>query len=118
MELTGPSDALLLRLMSAATLRARVLAGNLANQNTPGYQRREVRFEELLAGAFGRHRPAGGIEPEVVVDRAAAPDADGNTVSPEVEVSAMRQNRLMYELYASILSARSRLVESAIDRNR
>ena len=33
----GSNQSLLLDLMSAAMLRARVLAGNIANQNTTGY---------------------------------------------------------------------------------
>ena len=39
---------LVMRLMSASAERARVIAGNVANENTPGYRRQVVRFEELL----------------------------------------------------------------------
>ena len=49
--ITSGDNGLLLRLMSAATLRARVLASNLANQNTPGFKRQEVRFEDVRLSA-------------------------------------------------------------------
>ena len=44
MDGIGDRGDLLLRLMSASTLRARVLSDNIANQNVPGYKRRIVRF--------------------------------------------------------------------------
>ena len=54
MELRGLNHDLLGRLLSASTLRQRVIADNVANQNTPGYRRQEVAFEELLREAFER----------------------------------------------------------------
>ena len=44
MEIGGQKIELLARLMNASTLRGRIIAGNIANQNTPGYKRREVAF--------------------------------------------------------------------------
>ena len=46
MDLSGPSSELLLKLMSASTLRSKVIAGNIANQNVPGYKRQEVYFDQ------------------------------------------------------------------------
>ena len=118
MQAIKEDSAVLLKLMSATSLRGRTLAANIANQNTPGYQRREVRFEELLASRLERGRDPAGVAPEVAVDEAAAPRADGNTVHMEDEVVAMRQNRILYELYASILRGRTNLVRSAIHGER
>jgi flagellar basal-body rod protein FlgB len=117
MDFAGPNGDLLARLMSAASLRARVISGNLANQNTPGYQRELVRFEELLSeelrqGASPEHLAR--IEPRVEVDPAAQASPDGNSVDLEQEMNAMRENRLLYELYATLLSARHRLIEAAL----
>ncbi len=119
MDISGKNSALLLQLMNASLLRARVLAANLANQNTPGYQRREVRFEEALATELAKSRPnLTRIAPEVRVDETAEAKADGNTVSMEKEVSAGLENRLLFELYASIKKGRSRLTEIAIRSER
>ena len=119
MEIRGASQSLLLDLMSAATLRARVLAGNITNQNTPGYKRREVSFEDKLVAELRRSNPQlGRIQPEVQIDPDAKALANGNTVSIEEENSAGRQNRLAYELYASILAGQIRLVDAAINMDR
>ncbi len=45
-SVNDPND-LLLRLMSASTLRAKVLSENVANQNVPGYKRKIVRTESV-----------------------------------------------------------------------
>lgn len=106
---------LLLKLMSASALRGRVIAGNIANQNTPGYRRQEVLFEDQLLAAL--ERPGSdltGVAPRIVEDTTATIRSDGNSVFLEDEVSAGKQNRVLFELYASILSSRFDLMRSAI----
>lgn len=119
MDFRGPAGAQLSKLMSATWMRSRVLAGNVANQNTPGYVRRDVRFEEALLEELGRPRPdVDDLMPEVVEDHDAPLKADGNSVDMEAEVTAARENRLMYELYAAISQGRSNLVKMAIREGR
>ena len=119
MNIRGANQSLLLDLMSAATLRARVLAGNVSNQNTPGYKRREVSFEDQLATELKRSNPRlEGIQAKVQVDPDAKALSNGNSVSIEEENSAGRQNRLAYELYASILAGQTRLIDAAINMDR
>jgi len=116
-----PSSRLLGVLLDAAALRARVLAGNVANQNTPGYTRQVVRFEELLRSAVERGRSAaelGQFAPRVEADRQTPARADGNNVNLELELSAARENRLLYEMYAAIRSGRSELIRAAIESGR
>jgi flagellar basal-body rod protein FlgB len=45
--------------MDAAMLRARVTANNIANVNTPGFARADVKFEEELRQALDRTRLQG-----------------------------------------------------------
>lgn len=119
MDLSGENNDLLLRLMSAASLRARVLAANVANQNTPGYKRQLVRFEDALLRELERPQPQPErVAPRVVEDEEGKPDASGNTVDMEREVSAMRENRLLYELFANILAGRTRIVQLAVREGR
>jgi flagellar basal-body rod protein FlgB len=112
-------DDLLIRLLSATSERQKVLAANIANQNVPGYKRQELEFEGLLrhelergASDFGR------IEPKLVIDHETPGRADGNNVFIEDEVTAMRENRLLYELYATVLSGRMKMLGSAIHGDR
>jgi len=106
---------LLMRLLGASELRAKVLSANVANQNTPGYTRSDVKFEELLQDA-ARRGPAAlrSVEPEVAPDMVSLARPDGNNVTLELEMNAMRENRLLYETYASILQGHFNMMRSAI----
>jgi flagellar basal-body rod protein FlgB len=119
MDVSATNSKLLLNLLSATSLRAKVLANNIANQNVPGYKRQDVKFEDLLTKELGR----GGdkvqeILPEVVTDLESKARADGNNVDMEVEMTSLRENRLLYELYAGILSGQARLTQAAIHGDR
>lgn len=121
MDISPANKELLLRLMSAASLRAKVIAGNVANQNTPGYKRRDVSFEETLAKELRQGRSMdelGGLRPEVSFDTDSKVRADGNSVDMEAEVNASRENRLLYELYSSIMKGQTRLTEIALRSER
>ena len=119
MDIGGEQSRLLLRLMSAATMRSQVLAANVANQNTPGYLRKDVEFEEALVRELARPRPnPDAVQARVVTGNAEDAGPDGNSVEMEVEVSAMRENRLLYELYASILEGRMHLLRLAVREGR
>ena len=119
MLLQGSSTDALMRLLSAAELRARVIANNIGNQNTPHYKRQTVEFEDLLMRELRRPNPnLARVEPRIVVDETAVPRADGNTVIMEQELGSMHENRIMYELYTSILRGQMNLVRAAIHGDR
>ena len=119
MEATGTNLDLLLRMMSASTQRARVIASNIANENTPGYRRQVVRFEEFLRDASAQGRgDLASIEPRVEEDTLTPTRADGNNVTLELELNASRQNRLLYETYASILQTHFELLRAGIESGR
>lgn len=111
-------NRLLSRLMSAATMRDRVLAENIANQNVPGYQRRVVTFEDALRERIVAGRSHQDIAPKISVDKESPVGPDGNNVSLELETNAMRENRLAYELYATMLQSRLGLQQSAVTEGR
>lgn len=119
MESVGDSSGLLLRLMSASSLRARVLSDNIANQNVPGYRRQIVRFEELLASQLQRGaRTLDGIQPRVETDNLTPSSPDGNNVSLELENNQMRENWLLYQTYAAILQSKHEMVRASITEGR
>ncbi len=115
----GNSADLLVRLLGACELRARVVSANIANSNTPGYTRQVVRFEELLRREFQRGGgDLGAVQPEVSFDLAAPARPDGNNVSLELELNELRENRLLHETYAAILRSHFGLLETAISEGR
>ena len=108
----------MVRLLGACELRARVVSANIANSNTPGYVRHVVRFEELLRDELRDGGGAAQIAPEVTPDTETPARPDGNNVSLELELNGMRENRLLYEAYSSILRSHFSLLESAISEGR
>jgi flagellar basal-body rod protein FlgB len=119
MDIQGDRGQLLVKLMAATSLRDRWISNNIANQNVPGYQRRDVRFEELLHEKLARHEPdLLAVQPEVSIDTASPANSEGNNVNLELETTKARENRLMFELYASIFQSRMELIQSAITSSR
>ena len=115
MEFTGPNTELLSRMLAASEMRYRVFASNLANANTPGYRRQVVGFEDALQKAIEDGSPkAATLEPIVRTDEESPARPDGNNVSLELEINGMRENRLLYETYATILQNHFAILEHAI----
>lgn len=110
--------AVLGKLMSAASLRHGVLAGNLANVNTPGYRAREVRFESTLRAALRRGGDLAGAVRETkaeIREREGAPAGfDGNTVSLETEFGEVSKNAALYAAYARFLAIEASKLRSAV----
>jgi flagellar basal-body rod protein FlgB len=111
----------------AAALRGTVarhaaLANNLANIDTPGFIRTDVRFEEALAATldqsrgapdrFGERVSALGLAPRR--DRSTPPRADGNNVQIDREMAALARNALSFRAAGELLSARIRTLRAAI----
>lgn len=111
MALNGLEGAL-----TALTERARVLAGNLANANTPGYLRRDVPFYGLM-----RHLLESGATPMTLLAR---PDfspptrADGNNTSPERELSALTETALLYRVTVQLAAKELERLRLAITEGR
>src|SRR6478752_5071691 len=87
--------------------RTRILAANIANESTPGYQARDIDFsatlqEELQAGADGAG--AGGFGTDAMYRVPYHPSADGNTVELGVEQAAFAQNAQDFQASISFIN--------------
>jgi flagellar basal-body rod protein FlgB len=103
------------RAISGASMRQEVLANNLANAETPGFQRSDVDFHSTLAQAMKSGSPS-QIES---VGFSAQQDAqtlraDGNGVDIDVESANMAKNGLEYEALVSVAKARIGIIQSAM----
>ena len=103
------------RAMAGAAQRQATLAGNIANANTPGYQRRDVDFHGALTAALQDGR---GAVQRVSFAAETAPGsamrADGNSVDIDVESASMASNALEYEALVSVARARNDVLRSAM----
>jgi flagellar basal-body rod protein FlgB len=114
MELFDTTQLGLERALAGASRRQAAIAENLANVNTPGYQRKDVDFHSALQQAFAAGRDAvARVEPVARVDAAAPMRADGNSVDLDAEAAAQAQTGLEYEALAAVIKARSEIVLSA-----
>ncbi|MCE9593728.1 MAG: flagellar basal body rod protein FlgB [Planctomycetes bacterium] len=118
MDLRVDQGEVLSRLLSASVDRQEVIMGNIANVNTPGYTRRMLRFEEAMKQALESGRDPSTVAPEIELDMLTPARADGNNTSLELEMNALRENKLLYESYAAILSAKFDLIRTSLDSSR
>jgi flagellar basal-body rod protein FlgB len=103
--------------IKAETLRQKAIANNIANLETPGYRRLDVKFEELLARCL---RSSGEfdlseIEAQVYQPKQTPVKSNGNDVNLEAEVGQMIKNTLNHKAYIRLLSKKYNQIELAID---
>ena len=65
MDISGTNGKLLVQLMSASSLRQKVIGNNIANQNVPGFKRQDVRFEGLVQEELASSARQVGAEVEI-----------------------------------------------------
>ena len=110
--------------------RQQVLAGNIANADTPNYKARDFDFQAALKDALAgrgnddlalsktspRHLDGReGSGPVKLMYRVPAQGAvDGNTVEMDIERSAFAENAVHYEAGLSFISSRIKTMMAAI----
>ena len=124
--------------LSARAYRSRVLASNIVNADTPGFQARDVDFKAALGQALGANAPAGATAPVTLARTsswhmaaggaggdaaAAAPlvyrtvtqaSIDNNTVDVNVERAQFADNAMRYEASLTFLNAKLKGLLAAI----
>jgi flagellar basal-body rod protein FlgB len=103
------------RAISGSEMRQSLLANNVANANTPGYQRQDVNFHSALAQAMGTGDPAAIASVQFSPQRQPQTmQADGNGVDIDVESAEMAKNGLEYESLVSVAKARLDIIQTAM----
>lgn len=117
MTVTPSQFDLLSRLVDVTQVRHQALAQNVANVNTPGYRRVDVRFEEALQnqlskeGAAASHLPS----PELVEDQTTPTRLDGNNVEVDLEMARLNKNTLLGNTYLQLLATKLSMMKRAIN---
>ncbi|MBJ7470342.1 MAG: flagellar basal body rod protein FlgB [Solirubrobacteraceae bacterium] len=116
MNLSDNTQLALGRAITGAALRQSTLANNLANANTPGYQRQDVDFHSALKSAM-----SGGTDAIKNVRFMAQGDPtaplrfDGSSVDVDKENAAMAQNGLEHEALIAVKEARGEIIKTALN---
>jgi flagellar basal-body rod protein FlgB len=101
----------------AESLRQKAIANNIANLETPGYRRIDVKFEELLARALNSHGAVelSELEPQIHQPKQTPVNSNGNDVSLESEVGQMVKNTLRFKTYIRLLNKKYNQMQLAMD---
>ena len=101
----------------AESLRQKTIANNVANLQTPGYRRFDIKFKELLAQALESSGKVdlSDVKAEVYRPNNTAVQSNGNDVSMEHEVGAMVKNTLRHKAYIRILQKKYQEIDMAIN---
>ncbi len=104
--------------------RAELIAGNIANAETPNYLARDLDFQRLLENRLGQgtlattdagHLQARGGNPGEPLYRVPSqPSIDGNTVDAHQEKAAFADNALRYQTSLRLISSRIQGMMSAL----
>ena len=116
MEIYDTTQTALEKAIMGASARQQAIAQNLANVDTPGYQRVDVDFHTTLrdAMASGATSRAPRSPPSATPRAQVRPD--GSTVDADVEAAAQARNGLEYETLVQVSKARVDIIEAAMGR--
>ncbi len=124
---------LLARVLALRSRNADVIAGNLANVDTPGYRARELDFGRQLREALGepvagilplartnerhlsRDGNLAGVRPPVIRERQSdLTGFDGNNVDLDREMAALAENNISYNAAVEMLRKKLGILKNAI----
>lgn len=114
--------------------RGELIARNLANADTPGFEARDFDFRAALSAARSeggsvalsttqsKHVRAGGVpagspalaEPDLMYRVPVAPSVDGNTVDIQLEQAAFAENAVKYQTTLHFVNSKLRGLMTAI----
>jgi flagellar basal-body rod protein FlgB len=113
MALVDSTQQLLEAAMRGAWQRQTALTNNVANADTPGYQRQEVNFESTLQNAMTTGAPP--EEVEFQTERLPEqPGPNGTSVSIDEESAKLAENGLDYQALTDVAGTRNTIIRSAI----
>ncbi|MBE9532131.1 MAG: flagellar basal body rod protein FlgB [Proteobacteria bacterium] len=114
--------------LDLSVMRHKLIASNIANEETPGYKARDIDFQKELNKVMGKSKismtgthsshfaigkaSSGGIE--IQTERGVGDGIDGNTVSLEREMVKMAENKLRHDAAMTLLSRKFEGLKSAI----
>jgi flagellar basal-body rod protein FlgB len=113
MSMLDTTQLSLIAAMRGSLQRQTLLTSNLANVDTPGFQRQDVDFQGTLNAAVQSGQPPNSVTFQPVTDPQVV-RADGNGVDAEKEQAYLAENGLLYQELTQVAAARQQILQSAI----
>ncbi|MFI5304177.1 MAG: flagellar basal body rod protein FlgB [Nitrospiria bacterium] len=128
MEIFNKTIDLLEKSLDIRSEKNRVIASNIANQDTPGYRAKEINFKDSINAASApssltllktSSSHLGGMlggSPDLSVTEipGASKQLDGNTVNNEMEMAKLAENQINYSASIQFISEKFKLINYAI----
>jgi len=92
-----------------------VIASNIANADTPGFQAQELDFEKAMSKALGSGRDVENVEGDIHTQVNNVVREDGNTVDRDAEMVSLAQNQLLYDAAADLVKKKLALLKYSIN---
>jgi flagellar basal-body rod protein FlgB len=113
MALVDSTQQLLEAAMRGSWQRETALTNNIANADTPGYERQEVNFESALQGAMS----SGESPAQIQFQTESQPEEvgpNGTAISVDQESAKLAENGLDYQALTQVVGARNNILTTAI----
>jgi flagellar basal-body rod protein FlgB len=95
MEILQPDQQVMAAALKVRAARAELLAGNVANADTPGYSARDIKFDDALQQVMDRGDQQGGSSFETVTARENL-GFDKNDIDINQQLAKSYENSLSY----------------------
>jgi flagellar basal-body rod protein FlgB len=102
------------RALDLRTQNQTVIASNIANADTPGYQAQELDFEGAMSKALNSGRDPSEVSGEIHNQVNDVVREDGNTVDRDAEMVSLGQNQILYDAAADLVKKKLALLKYAI----
>lgn len=112
LNFSSETDALA-RVAELATQRHQVLAHNLANVNTQGYQRLDANFADEVRRQILAGESLDTVQLQVAPTGEPTTRLDGNNVDVDREIGLLGQNALLHQTVTELLAARMGMLRRA-----
>ncbi|QUI23222.1 flagellar basal body rod protein FlgB [Vallitalea pronyensis] len=107
---------------NASLLRHQVISENIANQDTPGYKRKEVLFEGVLQEALMAQDKLSDIDmskltPKIQINKTGSSyRLDGNNVNIDTEMTELTKNQIKYNVLIDEISKNFSRIQTVLNR--
>ena len=128
-RITDRTIAVLQKSLDLRAQKQQVIAGNIANAETPGYSARKLNFEDNLRKAISspemagrktnaKHFPIGSsgisaVQGTITKQINSSPLGDGNSVSVDDEMFDLAENQILFEAASQIIKKKFSMLKFA-----
>jgi flagellar basal-body rod protein FlgB len=96
------------RYLDLLSARQKLVASNIANADTPGYQTQDIDFQSEFVSL------AKGEQPLTVMSEGLPGKPDGNNVNLDHEARLLSENQMRFSLVSTLLKGSLKTVQEAI----